>query len=92
MPNCFTLRKHDAQELSNFTEIDEAICAHFGWPVDPVKYAYWWYDIIGLRLACGQGWDEIIAAVSDEEFPELGNIARWLKENYTSDAWHQRHK
>ena len=87
MPNYFALCKKGTTERVPFSQIDDEICAALGFIVDADKYAYHWYDIIGLRLAMGQNFDQIIEAVSDEQFPELGNIARWLKENYTSDAW-----
>lgn len=85
MPNCFQLLSKETGKADSFCEIDEKLCANFDWPVDPVSYAYSWYDILGLGLACGRSFEDLRGYCTDE--PELLQIIDWLDEHYTSDSW-----
>jgi hypothetical protein len=94
MPNCFTLtrRTDTGVSLSNqapvpFQTIDEEICEAFGWPVHPVHYVENWYNIIGIQLAFGRTFDQIIADTQD---PHIQHIAKWLDEHFVADCWDER--
>lgn len=51
MPNCFQLfAKGDNRPLS-LNDVDAAICAMLGVPVDPKFYVCSWYHVIGFLLA-----------------------------------------
>ena len=106
MPNCFQLiskADHEAGATS-FNQIDEALCAHFGVPADPRKWLCEWYNDIGLRLAMGSSFDEIIEKFTREEEgdgrPFYGDlvgrkvsalqIAQYLNDHYTANAWSER--
>jgi hypothetical protein len=85
MPNCFTLRKKGAKELSNFSAIDEELCALLGEPVHEKYYVADWYNSIGLALAMGKDW-----AWCRENFSgdKIQKIISHLEANYDSDAWY----
>lgn len=87
MPNCFQLISKETGKADSFCEIDEKLCANFDWPVDPVSYTHSWYDILGLRLACGRSFEDLRGYCTDE--PELLQIIDWLDEHYTSDSWYE---
>lgn len=84
MPNCFTLTPIGESKPASFQAIDEAICAAFGWPVHPKNWAEEWYNVIGIQLAYGRTFDQIVA---DTQHEPIKQIARWLEQNYTVDAW-----
>jgi hypothetical protein len=95
MPNCFQLTRKGDTHPSPLVLIDDLICEHFGVEPDPVKYLAGWYDSIGLKLAMGQSFPQIIASYKEyeEKYPNdswprtLGAIAVWLDANYTTDSW-----
>lgn len=95
MPNCFQLYRKGGSEPIAFQTIDEAMCQHFGYHTDPVKYHHGWYDYIGFALAMGKDFAWVIAkcdeyAVEDkapEYWGHMKEIAQWLSENFTSSAW-----
>jgi hypothetical protein len=92
MPNCFTLTPIGKTEPALLTSVDEAICNHFGAPVDPVKYYFGWFDCIGFRLATGSSFDKMEAEFSAEDedyYRRMLEIVKFLKANYTSDAFAQ---
>lgn len=84
-----------------FSIIDEELCKFLGCGAHPVKYVAEWYDTIGLRLACGRSFDDIIEEFqrsldsekgygSAEWYATILKIAKYLQEHYTSDAWYGR--
>lgn len=100
MPNYVQLISKETGEATSFNAIDEELCNHFGYDIDPEKYFAGWYDSICGRLACGMSFDEI-----RERFVEHGkeydgknkrlydmliNILEYLKEHYDSSAWASR--
>ncbi len=87
MPHCFQLINRETGKADSFVEIDETICKYMDWPIDGDKFAFGWYDVIGLGLALGKSFDEIRRYYTDE--PELLKIIDWLDQRYTSDAWYQ---
>jgi len=96
MPNCFQLsRKAEPTKPVRFIDIDIEICKELDIPVDPDKYCMSWYDIIGLRLACGQSFDEMrkyFLGVNEEHSAwacKMAQIVEFLDANYTSDAWYE---
>ena len=87
MANYFTLTKKGADKPSAFCDIDDEICKElFNVEPDKHEYIYHWYDIIGLKLACGKEWDLI---EQDLESEQLKKITRYLRDHYISDAWSQ---
>lgn len=86
MPNCFQLLR-DGVAVTLAT-IDEEMCRHFGAQCDPVRYYEAWYDAIGWELAMGRSFDQIRVTLA--EYPQLVEIATWLEQNFTSNAWHER--
>jgi hypothetical protein len=82
MPSCFAMRKIGEEERSSLQDVDKAICEHFNIPTDEEKWAYNWYNTIGLALAMGHDWDKIIGF-----FPEREPIVQFLRDHYITDAW-----
>jgi hypothetical protein len=92
MPSCFQLRVKGEKQPSTFVSIDDRICEMFGVTPDPKSYFAGWYDSIGLRLAIGRSFTEIIeefAKVDADWARQHHKIAVWLNEHYTSDAWYE---
>lgn len=95
MPNCFTLTRKSNPEAGpvKLTEIDEEMCRHFGQPCHEKEWLWYWYDIIGLYLACGKDWQWIRekGIVVDNPYDYIGHglllIVDYLEANYTTDAW-----
>lgn len=104
MPNCFTLTRKNAPEAGPvvLNTIDNEMCAYFGVTPDQERYYCYWYDIIGFKLALGKSWDQIkedlkviLAQYEKEELEHerqfqsrLLEIANWLEENFTTNAWY----
>lgn len=101
MPNCFQLtRKSDVESGPVvLAKIDEEMCLHFNVPCDPKHWCYQWYDIIGLRLAMGESFEEMRKDFSDcviqwkdkplvvKEYEELIKISIWLEANFITDSF-----
>ena len=70
-------------------EVDERMCAHFDQPCDPKHYLAGWYDSIGLSLALGMSFDEIVEQNTNGEYPwEAGAaIASWLSRHFRAECW-----
>lgn len=88
MPNCFELRRKTDGERENFSVIDDLMREHFGAPPDPDKYYRGWYDGIGLALAMGMTFEQIVAKYEEISEKDGAAIARWLDEHYVSGAWY----
>lgn len=88
MPNCFTLTKKGEDKHAVFQDIDDEMRAHFGEPPDSEHWLWYWYDCIGLALACGKTWDEIRELFEDS--PELLKVVDYLEERYVPDCWFER--
>lgn len=91
MPNCFQLCRNGAPVPLN--AIDEELCNLLGEPVHPQMCVAGWYNIIGVRLACGLSWEEIEKKILDCEYygeADLLRIIGYLRENFTSSAWAER--
>ena len=70
------------------SQVDELICEHLAVPVSERTYAFGWFDSIGLMLAIGKTFDDVIA---DDDFSgPMREIACFLRDNFTSHAWYQR--
>jgi hypothetical protein len=87
MPHCFQLTRKGCAEPSKLFEVDEHICAHFGWPVDKVKYTHAWFDTIGLALACGHSFNKIAKDIFTDG--PLHEITLFLSREYSADAWRE---
>jgi len=87
MPNYFTLTKNGNDKPSAINDIDIELCAHFGESVDDDRYFMEWYNTIGLALAMGKTWDDIIG-IFEGDMLTL-EIVVYLRENYTANAWYQ---
>jgi len=93
MPNCFQLIDKTTEQAEKFSVIDDKLCAHLGVEPHPKHYYRGWYDSIGLALAVGKSFEEILATVQ-EPHPTYGvdeesiKIVKWLDEHYTSTAWY----
>lgn len=84
MPSCFQLTRKGDTEPSNLQHIDRCICQALDIPFSEDQWAGGWYNSIGLLLAVGKTFDEILDM-------QLSNhrIVAYLAEHYTSDSWHQ---
>lgn len=101
MPVCFQLLEKTNHEAVAFQEVDEQICEHFGISAHPKKYVCGWYESIGLRLACGQSFDEILeefARTIAEGNPnraeeiwlvDIIKIAKFLRDHYDMRSWRE---
>lgn len=104
MPNCFQLtRKSDLKAGPvKLNDIDRELCDHFKQPFSTEKYMWYWYDIIGFKLAMGktfaQAKEDLIqqqAALEKDDtimrecYDNLLELVSYLDEHYTSDAWYQ---
>src|SRR5215470_10983197 len=103
MPNRFSLTRKSNKDAGpvSLSQIDEEIRAHFGVASDPKKYYHQWADSIGLALASGQSFDEIIDDCNEaiEEQSKIANqqgidywnikltIAEFLQEYFISNCW-----
>lgn len=108
MPACFQLYAKDkpGEGPVILQRIDEAMCAHFEVPCDPVKYLNGWFDSIGFRLAIGKSFAEIKTEFEKyvEEDKDKGDagfsefyrdsiqILDWLAERYAPNAFHSSEK
>ena len=104
MPSCFSLTKKGDDKASNLSDVDEEICRKFGVKSDQSKYAWDWYDAIGVRLAMSLSLKEIHGIftkesveckeeglmASHEFYESLVNVTQFLIENYVSNAWYER--
>ena len=103
MPNCFQLTRKSEPEKGpvKLTQIDQEIADHLGVPCNPTIWCYYWYDIIGFKLALGKKHDEIKADLLEvrktlvdagdtegvEFQDQLVRINDFLEANFTSDSW-----
>lgn len=107
MPACFQLfpilaNGEVSREPATINSVDEAICAHFNIPVDPVKYyapPYEpdWFNYIGLALALGHSFPEIIERMNDaaeslgtEPYTGLIAVAEFLQSRYSPNSFSSR--
>jgi hypothetical protein len=93
MPACFNLtRKSDMKSGPVVLQtIDEEMCHHFMVPVHPTKWYQNWYNEIGMMIAIGTSFDELLEKSNDSEYwREMFPIVEWLNENFTASAWHEQ--
>lgn len=96
MPNCFTLTRKGEAKPASLNAIDEELCQHLGVPVHPKQYVAGWYMSIGFSLACGKDWDYIESTLQqyadegDEADKQALACCKYLRENFTADAWCER--
>ncbi len=103
MPDYFSLTRKTNPNADPVAlqEIDREMCAAFGIAFNPGKYYHQWADTIGLALAAGQSFDEIIRDCKDgiEAQSKIANqdgisywttklkVAEYLNRHYISNAW-----
>jgi hypothetical protein len=98
MPNYFSLTRKKDKEAGpvSLSQIDNEMCQAFGIVPNPGQYYHTWVDTIGLKLALGQSFDEIIRETKEgmNEYPDSASyyetklkIAEYLNENFISAAW-----
>ena len=91
MAACFQLIPIGSTEEATLGSIDEAICEHFNVPEDPHMSYNNWFGAIGLKLAMGETFDEIIAYYEREDVKcddiqwcaEMAEIAKFLQSSYS---------
>lgn len=84
MPACFRLIPIGTTTPAKLNDVDAAMAAHFGEPVDPHRWFGEWYNVEGLGLALGYSWDKM-----REQYPDRAPIVDWLEANYTVDSWRE---
>lgn len=89
MPVCFQLTRIGDSKPASLVSIDNAICQHFGVNAHEKQYYRHWYDTIGLMLALGHSFHDVIDRLWEYEDYERLPIAAWLAEHYTPDAWRE---
>ena len=82
MPNVATFYNRTDNQPASYYDIDEAICAHFNLPVDPVIWAANWYNTIAFSVAMGTSLMDIIA--DPDWSPQTIRIAIFLNSHYTT--------
>src|SRR5258708_33789037 len=96
MPNCFSLTRKSTGEVVILQEVDNELRRYFKEPPDTEHWLWSWYDTIGLALALGRSFDDIIRECHDnlEQHPDSVQyylrkieIAKYLRDNFTSDCW-----
>lgn len=97
MPNCFQLLDKETGNPTQFSEIDEKLCAEFKQPVHPTHYMWGWYDSIGFKIAIGkteaeirQDYVDLKAELPTASWPDdLLKVCDYIFAHYTARAWHE---
>jgi hypothetical protein len=85
MPNYFKLIRKDNKEPEHLMIVDERLAREVGkCEPDPECWFRNWYNTIGLLLAIGRTWDQILDVGFSDELVE---VLFFLEEHYTPDAW-----
>ena len=106
MPNYFELARKSNPEAGPVVlqELDEELCKHFGVPCDAKRYLGGWYDSIGLSLAMGDTFEEIIAyyrttvvkyhddAEFKQAYSDLIQIAEYIQLHFISHCGYSHTK
>lgn len=88
MPACFQLIPKGSTEPKTLQEIDEEMCKHFKQPCDKVKYLNGWVDSVGLGLAVGRTFEEILTIYKEEKLESLILITEYLRDRYEVSAFY----
>jgi len=93
MPACFQLTRIGQTEPEHLQKIDDELWTNYtgAIPVPNDKWYANWYNIIGLSLACGKTFDDILENIeaSGDTDNRLYAVARFLKDNYSTNAWYE---
>ena len=89
--NCFQLISKQTGEPANFHDVDEALCNMLGVPVDPERFVYSWYGIIGMAAACGHTFKKMREEIFVDAEPTALKIIDYLDEHYIIKCWVQSH-
>ena len=83
MPMCFQLTRKGDKEPSSLQHVDCCICQALDIPFSEDRWAAGWYDSVGLLLAVGKSFEEIMDIVTGDR----RRICAYLNEHYTTDSW-----
>ena len=99
MPNCFTLTLRGASTPRRLQEVDDHLREILNQPSDPENWLFGWYNIVGLSLACGQTFDQIVDTLEQQKehaldnerqhYTELIAVTRVLDEHYVANSWYE---
>ena len=96
MPNCFSLTRKSTGQVAILQDVDTEMRKHFKEPPDPDHWLWSWYNTIGLRLALGRTFTDIIQECHSNiiEYPEdmkyyirKLEIAEYLNQHFVPEAW-----
>jgi hypothetical protein len=88
MPSCFCLYRKGSNTKAHLQDVDRDLCQNLELPYSDDEWVAYWYDSIGLLLAIGRTFEQIIDALAkDEPYGPRWRIACYLNTHYTSDAW-----
>lgn len=90
MPNCFNLTRIGESEPTPLVQIDDELCREVGHrePDDSNQWFCNWYNSVGLALACGRSFDDLVEDYKDE--PEIAkNIISYLESNFIPKCWYE---
>ena len=91
----FSLTRKGSNSPEKFSVIDEELCEMLIEPVDPVRYVFCWFDIIGLFIAIGKSYSEIRVILNKvtagehdyRDYIQLTKIVDYLEANYDAEGW-----
>jgi len=88
MPNCFKLINRQTGDPEKLIDIDDQIRDFVGAEHDETNFYLGWYDIVGLELALGHDWKQIMEKHQDDD--EMMDVINWMATRYDPVAWVQR--
>lgn len=101
MPACLSLTRKGESKPTALQVIDAELCEHLGVPVHPKLWVHGWHQYVGLGLATGHSFDQIIEEINkdiaelavvdpEDDWPHRQlAIALYLREFYEPNAWYQ---
>jgi uncharacterized protein YcfL len=89
MPNCFQLTKIGEQEPTVLQIVDDELWLEFTGkvPVPNVRWYRYWYDTIGLELAMGRSFKQILISLKAQS--KLAPIIEYLEKHYIIRCWYE---
>lgn len=89
MPACFQLIDRNTGVAESLDVVDDKICDFLHTQPDDVKYAFNWYNTVGLMMAVGFSKEKILKELGD--WPEsvvLKKIVEFIFTNYEPVSFH----
>lgn len=96
MPNCFQLIDKVTKEPVILAKLDDDLRVHFKQPPDESKYLWFWYDVIGFKLAMGESYEDIRNGFKQSmqerpnlaaEYQDLMDVLAYIEERYDPNTW-----